>query len=279
MISCSARYGMRCSLLRLTPDVWELSSDSFVYYIHGIKRCSITCTCTAWFRQAAFLLIARDGSIAASASSFLSAYLAPGARFRNQFLRAFARYYRQEKLRLVGRLSGLNRPAAFDLLYKALKKKRWVVYAKRPFGGPEHVLKYLARYTHRIAIANGRLVSCEGGNVTFRWRDSRNGNAQKTLTIDAIEFIRRFLMHVLPVGFVKIRHFGFLANANRRTLLALCRSLIATVHTVPQILSGTEARIIDRICPVCKTGKLCVILRIDARVLMQLPNPVLVNTS
>lgn len=202
-----------------------------------------------------------------------------GARFRNQFLRAFARYYRQEKLRLVGRLSGLSRPAAFDLLYKALKKKRWVVYAKRPFGGPEHVLKYLARYTHRIAIANGRLVSCEGGNVTFRWRDSRNGNAQKTLTIDAIEFIRRFFMHVLPVGFVKIRHFGFLANANRRTLLALCRSLIATVHTVPQILSGTAARAIDRICPVCKTGKLCVILRIDARVLMQLPNTVLVNTS
>ena len=150
---------------------------------------------------------------------------------------------------------------------------------QRPFGGPEHVLKYLARYTHRIAIANGRLVSCEGGNVTFRWRDSRNGNAQKTLTIDAIEFIRRFLMHVLPVGFVKIRHFGFLANANRRKSLALCRSLIATVHTVPQILSGTQTRAIDRICPACKTGKLRVILRIDARVLMQLPNTVFLNTS
>jgi hypothetical protein len=203
-----------------------------------------------------------------------------GARFRNQFLRAFARYYRQGKLRLAGRLSGLSRPAAFDLLYKALKKKRWVVYAKRPFGGPEHVLKYLARYTHRIAIANGRLISCEGENVTFQWRDSRSGNAQKTLTLDAIEFIRRFLMHVLPLGFVKIRHFGFLANANRRTLLALCRSLIATLpDTVPQILSDTQARAIDRLCPVCKTGTLRVILRIDARMLMQLPNAFLVNTS
>ncbi len=89
-----------------------------------------------------------------------------------------------------------------------------MVYAKRPFGGPEHVLKYLARYTHRIAICQWtpRPLS-KMGTVTFRWRDSRNGNAQKTLTVDAIEFIRRFLMHVLPAGFVKIRYFGFLANS------------------------------------------------------------------
>jgi hypothetical protein len=91
-----------------------------------------------------------------------------GARFRNQFLKAFAANYRQKKLRLFGRLSGLSRPGDFDRLHKALKKKRWVVYVKRPFGGPEHVLKYLARYTYRIAVANGRLVSFEGGQVTFR---------------------------------------------------------------------------------------------------------------
>jgi hypothetical protein len=121
-----------------------------------------------------YLWIGPDGFVAASGFSFL------GARFQNQFLKAFAGFYRQQKLRLFGRLSGLNRPGAFDLLYKGLKKKRWVVYAKRPFGGPEHVLQYVARYTHRIAIANGGLVSCEAGNVAFRWRDSRSGNAQKT---------------------------------------------------------------------------------------------------
>jgi Putative transposase/Transposase zinc-binding domain len=203
-----------------------------------------------------------------------------GARFRNQFLKAFARSYRQKKLHLTGRLSSLQRSAAFDFLHKTLKKKRWIVYAKRPFGGPEQVLKYLARYTHRVAISNGRLVSCENGSVTFWWRDSRNGNAQKTITIDAIEFIRRFLMHVLPAGFVKIRHFGFLANACRGKLLPVCRSLIsAGPQTLRPFVTDTQARAADHKCPVCRTGTLRVILRIDPRLLIQLENIAEVNTS
>ncbi len=102
------------------------------------------------------------------------------ARFRKQFLESLAAYYGQKKLRLCGALSALRRPAAFDRLYRTLKRKNWVVYSKRPFGGPQQVLKYLARYTHRIAIANGRLVSLDGRNVTFRWRDSRNGERAET---------------------------------------------------------------------------------------------------
>ena len=203
------------------------------------------------------------------------------ARFRKQFLESLAAYYRQKKLRLCGALSALRRPAAFDRLYRTLKRKKWVVYSKRPFGGPEQVLKYLARYTHRIAIANGRLVSLDGRNVTFRWRDSRNGNAQKLLTLDAVEFIRRFLIHVLPPGFVKIRHFGFLANSKRRASLALCRSLIGDVgpNVTARILNDAQIRAVQRKCPFCNTGTLRIIGWLPAGVTIHLPDSVLPNTS
>ena len=102
-----------------------------------------------------------------------------------------------------------------------------MVYSKPPFGGPEHVLKYLARYTHRVAISNGRLISVENGKVRFRWRDSRHNNRSSTMRLDGDEFIRRFLLHVLPAGFVKIRHFGFLANRNRQQALEMCRQHLA----------------------------------------------------
>jgi Putative transposase/HTH-like domain len=121
-----------------------------------------------------------------------------------------------------------------------------VVYAKPPFGGPEHVLKYLARYTHRVAISNGRLLSLENGQVRFRWRDSRHNNRSSTMRLDAGEFIRRFLLHVLPAGFIKIRHFGLLANRNRRQALALCRAhLCATARDLITLLNEhqTSARI------------------------------------
>jgi hypothetical protein len=109
-----------------------------------------------------------------------------------------------------------------------LKKTQWAIYAKPPFGGPEAVLKYLARYTHRVAISSSRLLSLDNGRVTFRYRGSKTGNHMKSMTLDAIEFIPRFLLHILPSGFVKIRHFGFLANRNRASALALCRELLTT---------------------------------------------------
>jgi hypothetical protein len=181
-------------------------------------------------------------------------------RFRNRFLKLLAALYRRKQLRLSGKPGELLRPAAFDRFYSSLKKKKWVVYVKRPFGGPEHVLKYLARYTHRIAIANGRLVSLADHEVTFRWRDSADGNTQKLMTVTAVEFIRRFLMHILPAGFVKIRHFGFLANSNRRAALALCRSLLARAETEARpMLTDVQVRAVQRRCPACQTGILHVI--------------------
>ena len=104
-----------------------------------------------------------------------------------------------------------------------LFRNDWVIYSKQPFGGPEHVLRYLGAYTHRVAISNSRLVALSDGNVTFRWRDSAHGNKKRLMTLDVEEFLRRFLLHLLPPGFVRIRNFGFLANRNRATLLPLCR--------------------------------------------------------
>jgi len=181
-------------------------------------------------------------------------------RFRNRFLQLLAALYRHQQLSLSGKLGELLRPATFDRFYRRLKRKKWVVYAKRPFGGPEQVLKYLARYTHRIAIANGRLVSLADHQVTFRWRDSADGNTPKLMTVAAVEFIRRFLMHVLPPGFVKIRHFGFLANGIRRASLGRCRSLLACPDPEARpILTDRQVRAVQRRCPACHTGILHVI--------------------
>jgi hypothetical protein len=201
------------------------------------------------------------------------------ARFRKRFLTLLAACYRSKKLRLEGKLGDLKRPGAFDRLYSGLKKKKWVVYAKRPFGGPEQVLKYLARYTHRIAIANGRLLRLENGSVTFRWRDSANRNAQKIMTVDAVEFIHRFLMHTLPPGFVKIRHFGFLANAVRQVSLALCRSLLPTALAIPKMLSDRQTRAVERKCPACQAGTLCLIGWIPPGMPIDGPTPMSLDSS
>ena len=120
----------------------------------------------------------------------------------------------------------LSDPNQFQRFLNQLSRKDWVVYAKPPFGGPEHVLHYLARYTHRIAISNHRLLSFDGKEVTFRWKDYAHGNKNRKMTPSADEFLRRFLLHVLPGGFVRIRHFGFLANRHRTPLIALCLKLI-----------------------------------------------------
>ncbi|MGH9722635.1 MAG: IS91 family transposase, partial [Bryobacteraceae bacterium] len=145
----------------------------------------------------------------------------------------------------------------------------WVVFAKRPFGGPEYVIKYLARYTHRVAIANGRLIEMQNGHVTFRWRDSADGNQQKLMTLGAVEFIRRYLLHILPLGFVKIRHFGFLSNRNRREALRLCHSLLPQPVLPPaDSLTATQRRAVERICPFCKIGTLHILDWIPAGTLL-----------
>jgi hypothetical protein len=150
--------------------------------------------------------------------------------FRGKFLAMLREAYRSGKLQFHGQLAQLRQPEAFEHLISAAVRNDWVVYAKPPFGGPQQVLKYLARYTHRVAISNSRLISMVDGKVTFRWKDYAEGNRKKTMTLSAPEFLRRFLMHVLPTGFMRIRHFGFLANRSRRTKLELCRQHLGVTN-------------------------------------------------
>ena len=160
-----------------------------------------------------------------------------------------------------GRLQHLSAPKAFHSFIRELYPHDWVVHCKRPFGGPEYVLRYLGRYTHRVAISNHRLVSFVNGDVTFRWRDRAHGNVERMMALPADEFLRRFLLHLLPKGFVRIRNFGYLANRRRRTLLPLCFQCLASMpHT-----STTEVQTADTSglwkCPKCG-GPMVVILQV-----------------
>ena len=132
-------------------------------------------------------------------------------------------------------LAHLAEPTVFAQHLGALRNVEWNVYAKRPFGGPQQVLEYLGRYTHRVAIANSRLVACEDGNVCFRWKDYRANNKSKVMKLEADEFMRRFLLHVLPKGFRRIRHFGFLANACRTAKLAVIRAALQAPQPAPTV--------------------------------------------
>jgi hypothetical protein len=210
--------------------------------------------------------IALDGAswIGCRKPSFFLPNEVLGCRFRNVFLSYLRKAFEEGQLRFHGELAGLAKPAAFAALCYKAKKIKWVVYAKPPFGGPDQVLKYLARYTHRVAISNRRLLAMEDGRVSFEWKDYADGNKTKIMTLDAVEFIRRFLLHILPAGFVRIRQFGFLANRARGKKLALCRTLLSAL-TAPQ----NDAVIVDRSgspkdrspkpCPVCKNGHMILI--------------------
>jgi hypothetical protein len=172
--------------------------------------------------------------------------------------------YKKGELRCLGTIANLADPRQFHSLLRRLRSMEWVVYAKPPFGGPQHVLQYLARYTHRVAIANGRLLDLVNGQVRFRWRDSKHNNRSKVMNLDAVEFIRRFLLHALPPGFVKIRHFGLLANRNRRRALALCRlHLGATAAETTAILTPLQQQALHRCCPSCQRGTLHIIARLS----------------
>ena len=150
------------------------------------------------------------------------------ARFRRLVLDALEKAHAAGQLQFFGELEALGDPQAFARYLAPLAKKNWVVYAKAPFGGPQHVLEYLGRYTHRVAISNRRLLALQDGQVSFQWKDYRDGQQQKVMTVSAEEFIRRFLQHALPPGFQRIRYYGFLANCHRAEKLDLCRRLLAT---------------------------------------------------
>ena len=147
--------------------------------------------------------------------------------FRGKFHAGLKNLFRRHRLQFHGSLVSLAQPKMFAKFLRQLFRQDWVVYAKRPFGGPEHVLHYLARYTHRVAISNHRLLAFEDDKVTFRWKDYAHGNKKRKMTLSADEFLRRFLLHILPRGFTRIRHFGILANRSRPRMLPLCRQLLA----------------------------------------------------
>jgi hypothetical protein len=146
--------------------------------------------------------------------------------FRGKFVAGLKQAFQQDRLTFAGTLEPLEHEKAFCSFLRTLFRQNWVVYAKPPFGGPQHVIGYLARYTHRVAISNHRLVAFKDDQVTFRWKDYAHGSKKKKMALSSQEFLRRFLLHVLPRGFVRIRFFGFLANRCRATLLPQCRLLL-----------------------------------------------------
>jgi len=183
--------------------------------------------------------------------------------FRGKFVAGLKRAFRKGKLLFPGSLKALEGEKTFAAFLRKLFRQDWVVYAKPPFGGPEHVLHYLARYTHRVAISNHRLIQLSDGQVTFRWKDYAHGSKKRKMTITAHEFLRRFLLHVLPKGFVRIRFFGFLANRLRRTQLAQCQQLLAASPEPPPRPSSPEP-ISAWLCPLCG-GTMVVVERLTAQ--------------
>jgi len=187
--------------------------------------------------------------------------------FRGLFLRYLEKAFAAGELNFFSEHRHLHEPAAFRRYLTPAWKAEWVVFAKPPFAGPAQVLDYVGRYTHRVAISNNRLVSMDDDRVCFRWKDYRDDNRRKTMTLEAGEFIRRFLIHVLPDGFHRIRYFGFLGNCHRAQKLARCRELLGMAPAEPaadppadyrdrfEMLSGQSLRA----CPHCRTGIMVVI--------------------
>jgi len=163
-------------------------------------------------------------------------------RFRTLFLAQLQAVFAAGELRFCGALAALEAPAAFTERVGALRGIDWVVYSKRPFAGPDQVLAYLGRYTHRVAIANSRLTALQDGQVSFTWKDYRQEAKTKVMTLPADEFMRRFLLHTVPDGFHRIRHVGFLANGHRTAKLALCRALLAAPTPEPPPSEGYRER-------------------------------------
>lgn len=193
--------------------------------------------------------------------------------FRRLFLEHLQAAFDAGRLRFFSSLERLRDPKTFAAYLAPLRQAEWVVYAKPPFGGPEQVLNYLGRYTHRVAISNNRLLDIDHGKVTFRWKDYRHHDQQKAMTLEAHEFIRRFLLHILPDAFQRIRHYGFLGHRFRQAKLTLCRRLlgVASTLTAPspdkpdyrdlyEKLTGKSLRQ----CPVCQQGQMITIAALSA---------------
>jgi len=202
--------------------------------------------------------ISLDGAswIGCKKQSFFLPVKVLSSRFRNLFLIHLRKAFHAGKLKFRGDMARLAEPAVFEVLCREAQRIEWVVFVKPPFGGPEQVLKYLARYTHRVAISNQRLLSMENGHVSFAYKDYADGNQSKVMALEATEFVRRFLLHILPRGFVRIRQFGYLANRARGMKLALCRALL---RAVPPDCGRNREHLEAKRCPACKIGRMILI--------------------
>lgn len=212
--------------------------------------------------------LAADGEqwIATRRRDFLFPVRALSQVFRGKYLGALAQAYHRGDLAFGGQTEPLREVRAFEAFTGSLRQQEWVVYAKAPFGSVQKVIDYLGRYTHRVAISHHRLVAVEHGQVSFRWRDYRQGNRVKVMTLEAAEFIRRFLLHTLPRGLMRIRHYGVLGNRCRRAKLALCRLRLNQPEPPPPspesaaaLMSRLTGIDIER-CPHCQQGRLKVIM-------------------
>jgi hypothetical protein len=186
--------------------------------------------------------------------------------FRGKFIDSLKQALRSVKLGFFGRLKSLDDEAAFEQLLNKSVRHDWVVYAKRPFSSPACVLKYLARYTHRVAISNRRLVELQNGRVSFRYKDYSDDQQSKVLPLSTTEFIRRFLMHTLPSGFVRIRYYGFLANRYRNERLEQCRRLLGVTSEATPVIEETQTPVENsdppsspKTCPACGGESLAII--------------------
>jgi hypothetical protein len=197
--------------------------------------------------------------------------------FRGKFVARLRRAHRKKLLTCAGSIRHLADPKHFASFLRVLFRQDWVVYAKPAFGGPEQVIRYLGRYTHRVAISNHRLVSFDGNDVTFRWRDYAGGNKMRTMTVSADEFIRRFLLHVLPKGFVRIRHFGMMANYRRSESIALCRKLLEMTPLVRSLQSQLPNP--TWLCPRCHAPMIVIARLTAAQLFWTLSAGVFVDSS
>ncbi|PIQ53470.1 MAG: IS91 family transposase [Bdellovibrionales bacterium CG12_big_fil_rev_8_21_14_0_65_38_15] len=195
-------------------------------------------------------------------SGFLFSVLAMAKVFRGKYLDLIERAYHRGELIFVGKQSHIKNPVLFKSLLDGLRIKKWVVYSKAPFGGPHQVLDYLGRYTHRIAISNNRISDITESSVSFKYRN-RSTNEAKTSTVSGQEFLRRFMLHVLPSGFVRIRHYGFLAGRNKRKCLEQCRASLNAKAPENRAKNLNAVEILKQIigidvskCPKCKKGKM-----------------------
>jgi hypothetical protein len=184
--------------------------------------------------------------------------------FRGKFIAGLKDAFQHGKLVFPGSLKHLSTDKPLHAFLRPLFRNDWVVYAKRPFGGPQHMLQYLARYTHRVAISNHRIMQVAEGKVTFRWKDYAHKSKQKLMTVTAEEFLRRFLLHTLPRGFVRIRFCGFLANRCRGTALPLCHALLTADRPPVQSVPTNAPCPCVWLCPCCG-GPMAVIEKLTAQ--------------